>query len=79
MSAKIATLGLLKKKLFWNNSYDVIIYDHGVTNKILLYYSNYFVGVLLWPNFGNSSISMRKVIVTSISQEFDQKNHFFEG
>ena len=33
----------------------------------------------MWPKFGNSSISIREVIVTSISQEFDQKSHFFWG
>ena len=32
------------------------------------------------PKFGNSSISMREVITTSISSGFDQKkNNFFEG
>ena len=33
----------------------------------------------MWPKFGNSSISMRKVIVTSILERFDQENHFFWG
>ena len=31
------------------------------------------------PKFGNSSISMREFIRTSILQGFDQKNHFFQG
>ena len=35
MSAKMATLGLLKIKVFWNKGYDVIIYVHDVTNQIL--------------------------------------------
>ena len=35
MSVKIATLGLLKKKVFWKKDYDVIISVHEVTNKIL--------------------------------------------
>ena len=30
------------------------------------------------PKFGNSSISVTEVIVTSIIKGFDQKNHFFE-
>ena len=30
------------------------------------------------PKFGNSSISMREVIITSILQRFDLKNQFFE-
>ena len=29
--------------------------------------SNYIVDVLMWPKFGNCSISMRQVITTSIS------------
>ena len=33
MSEKVATLGLLKIKVFWNTVYDVIIYDHDVTKK----------------------------------------------
>ena len=35
MSAKMATLGLLKRKLFRNKGYYVIIFSHDVTNKIL--------------------------------------------
>ena len=35
MSAKVATLGLLKIKVFWNKDYyDVVISDYDVTNKI---------------------------------------------
>ena len=66
MSAKMATPGLLKIKVFWNIGYDVIIYVHDVTNKILSRDSNYIVDVVMWPKFGNSSISMREVITTSI-------------
>ena len=66
MSVKIATLGLLKKKVFWKKDYDVIISVYEVTNKILSRDSNYIVEVIMWPKFGNSSISMREVIITSI-------------
>ena len=45
MSAKLAT--------FWNKGYDVIIYVHEVTNKILPNDSNYIVDVVMWPKFGN--------------------------
>ena len=34
MSAKLATLGLLKIKLFQNKGYDVIICVHDVTNTM---------------------------------------------
>ena len=66
MSAKMATPGLLKIKVFWNIGYDVIIYVHDVTNKILSRDSNYIVDVVMWPKFGNSSICIREVIITSI-------------
>ena len=65
-SAKLATLGLLKIEVFWSKVYDVIISVHNITNKILLRDSNYTVDVIKWLKFGNSSISMRKVIITSI-------------
>ena len=35
MSAKLATPGLLKIKIFQNKGYDVIILDYHVSNKIL--------------------------------------------
>ena len=66
MSAKIATPDLLKKTVFWNKGYDVIIPVNEVTNKSLLCDSNYIVDVFMWPKFGNSSISMREVITTPI-------------
>ena len=66
MSAKLATLGFLKIKVFWNKGYDVILSVNYITNKILLHESNYIVDVVKWPKFGNSSISMKEVIITSI-------------
>ena len=64
MSAKIATLGLLKIKVFWNKGYNVMVSVRDVTKKILPRVSNYIVNVVMWPKFGHSSISMREVIVT---------------
>ena len=66
MSAKMATPDLLKIKIFWKKGYDVIIYVYDVTSKILLCDSNYIVDVVMWPKFGNPSISMREVIIISI-------------
>ena len=66
MPAKLATLGLLKLKVTWNKGYDVIIFVRDVTNKILSRCSNYTVDVVIWPKFGNSSIFMTEVIITSI-------------
>ena len=65
MSAKMATPGLPKIMVFWKKGYDVIISVNDVTNKILWHDSNYVVDLFMWPNFGNSSISMREVITTS--------------
>ena len=73
MSAKLATLGLLKIKTLWNIGYDFIIAVHDVINKILLRESNYTVDVVMWPKFGNSSNFMGEVIITSILYGFDQK------
>ena len=66
MSAKMAIPGLLKIMVFWNKGYDVVISVDEVTNKILSRDFNYIVVVLMWPKFGNCSISMREVITTSI-------------
>ena len=56
MSAKAATPSLLKIRVFWNNDYDVIVSVHDVTSKTLQRDSN----------FGNCSIAIRRVIITSI-------------
>ena len=66
MSIKITTPGILKIKVFWNDSYDVIISIHDVTNKILSRDSNYVIDAVMWPDFGYCRIPMRKVIITSI-------------
>ena len=66
MSAKAATLGLFKIKVFRSKGYEVIISLHDVTNKILSRDSNYIVDMVMWPNFGNSSISMREVLIISV-------------
>ena len=58
ISAKMAALGLPKMKAFWNRGYEIITYVHDVTNKILLWDSKYIANVVMWPKFGNSSISM---------------------
>ena len=66
MSTKMAVQGLLKIKLFWNKGYEVVVSSHDVTNKILSRDWNYIAGVVMWPKFGSSSISMREVIITPI-------------
>ena len=68
-SAKSTSLGLLKIMAFWNKVYDV-------TNKILPRDSNYIVDFVMWPKFGNCSISMREVIITSVL-DLNRKTDFF--
>ena len=50
-----------------------------MTNKILSRHSNFFVNVVIWLKLGNSSISMREIIITLVLERFDQKNHLFWG
>ena len=64
MPAKLATLGLLKVRVFWSKSYGVIISVSDVTKNILSLDSNYSVYVVMWPRFGNSTISMWEVITS---------------
>ena len=47
MTAKVATLGFLKIKVFLNKFYDVITCVHDVTNKILSLKSNYIVNMVM--------------------------------
>ena len=54
MSAKLATLDLLKIKVSWNKSNDAIISAYVVNNKILSRDSNYIVDVVMWLKFGIS-------------------------
>ena len=63
MSSKLATLGFLKIKVCRNKVYYVIISAYDVTNQVLSSESSYIVDVV---NFGNSSVSIREFIITSI-------------
>ena len=47
MSAKMATPGLLKIRVFGSKSYDVIISVHDVINKFLSRDSNYIMDVVM--------------------------------
>ena len=35
--------------------------------------------MVMWPKYGDSTISIREAIITLILWGFDQKNHFYEG
>ena len=56
MSAKMATPSLLKIRLYRNKGYEVIIYVHDVTNKILSGDLNYNVDVFMW-RYHNQKLS----------------------
>ena len=47
ISAKMATLGLLKIKVFQSEGYDVLTSVHSLTNIILSRDSNYIVDVVM--------------------------------
>ena len=66
ISAKLATPGLFKTKTFRGKGYDIIIPDKEVQTKfyhVTQTKLNYFY-IIMGPNFGNSSISMREVFIT---------------
>ena len=77
MSKTTTTAGLLKTTAFWNKGYDVILYVYDAINKISLRDSNYIVNVVMWPKFGNSSITMNEITTPLILLGFDQMNRFF--
>ena len=66
LRGKLATSCLLKTKIFWKKGYDVVIFFHDVTSKILSHESNYIVDVAIWSKFGDSSISMWDDIIAII-------------
>ena len=61
MSAKITIPGLQKIRVFWNKGYDIINFVYDVTNKTLSRELNHIIDGVMWPKFGNCSISMRKL------------------
>ena len=61
MSAKMATLSLLKIKVFWNKGYDVIVSVHDLTKKYLSRDSNHIIDAIMWPKVGNSCSSMTEI------------------
>ena len=53
--AKLGPPGFLKKKVFWNKGYEVIIFAYAVGNNILSRNSNYIVDlVVMWLKFSKN-------------------------
>ena len=66
MSPELATPGLLKIKVVWNKDYDVIIFVHGATNKILSRGSNSILDAFMRLKFSNSSTSRKELNIVSV-------------
>ena len=79
MSAKMATPGLLKIKIFWNIGYDIIISVHDVTKKILSRDSNYIVDMVMWPKFGNYHFYERSYHNLKFMRIWPEKQLFLRG
>ena len=68
-AAWLATIDLLKIKVFWNfwnKGYSVILFVHDVTNKVFSSDPSYIVDFVMCPKLGNSSISITEVIIRTI-------------
>ena len=61
MPAKMASLGLLKIKIFWNIGYGVTIYVHEVTNQVLSCDSNCIVDMVMSPKFVTLAFIWKKL------------------
>ena len=77
MSAKLATVSLIEIKTFLSKGYDFSTSVNDVINKLLLCDSSCIVNLVIWPKFGNCSISMKEVMITSIYKDLIGKNDFF--
>ena len=65
--------------LYWKKGYEATSSAHDISDKILSSESNYTVDVVIWPKFGNSIISMRKIIITNFIRCWTEKQIFFKG
>ena len=65
MSAKWATPGLLRIKVFRNKGYDVMISVQDAT-KNLSHDSKYLVDLVMWPKSHKYTFLMREIIVILI-------------
>ena len=79
MTAKMATSGLLRIKVFWKKGYDATTSVHDVISNILSPDLNYNVNVVMWPKFGKFSISVREVIIAQLYKDFTKNRFFLRG
>ena len=78
MSAKMASIDVLKRKAFWKKN-NVLFSVYDATGKILSLDSNHIANLVMWQKFGKSTFSKRQVITTSVLKVFDKKNPLFKG
>ena len=67
MSAKSATIDLLKIKAFWYKGCDVMISAHDATKRLSSCDWNHIVNAVMWPKLGNSSITIRDLFFEGCS------------
>ena len=77
--AKLGPPGFLKKKVFWNKGYEVIIFAYAVVNNILSRNSNYIVDlVVMWLKFSKNFYE-RSYHNFNFIKIWPEKTIFFEG
>ena len=77
--AKMATPGLSKITVFWNKVMTSYFLSMTSPTQFSWHDSDYIVDVFMWPKFGNSSISMREVITTSLYKDLTGKTAFLKS
>ena len=76
MSAKLATPGLLKIKVYWNKGNEVLISVCDVRKKISSFGKNNIVDLVIIPKFGSPSISVSIVVITWTVKGLTKKRFF---
>ena len=61
-------------KVFWKESYEVIIPVNDIIIEIFSRDSNYIIDVVMRPKLGNSSVSVTEVIITAALEGFGQND-----
>ena len=63
ISAKLATLPILKIKISYSKGYDGKMFAYDIPNEILSRESKEIVDVLMWTKFGNFSFNLFSKLV----------------
>ena len=79
MPTKLATLGLPKTTVFWIKGYDVIIYVHDVTSKLLSRDSNVLYMQLCDQSLASVAFLWKKLSQPQFGKDLTRKTNFSEG